>query len=58
VSGECGTHARGKKSLQGIVGRPEGKKQLGRIRHRWENGIRVGRREIGWGCGMDSIGSS
>jgi hypothetical protein len=34
------------------VGKPEGKRQLGEPRHRWENNIKVDLREIGWG-GMD-----
>jgi hypothetical protein len=32
-----------------LVGKPEGKRPLGRRRYRWESGIIVGRREIGWG---------
>jgi len=28
--------------------RPEGKRQLGRPRHRWEDNIRMGLGEIGW----------
>jgi hypothetical protein len=30
-----------------LVGKPEGKIPLGRPRRRWENGIRMGLREIG-----------
>jgi hypothetical protein len=30
------------------VGKPEGKRPLGRPRHRWENGISMDLREIGW----------
>jgi hypothetical protein len=38
-----------------LVGKPEGKRPLGRPRHRWENGIRMDLREIGLGgCGLDS----
>jgi hypothetical protein len=29
-------------------GKPEGKRQLGRPRHRWDNGIRMDLREPGW----------
>jgi hypothetical protein len=29
------------------VGKPEGKRPLGRPRHRWEDGIRIDLREIG-----------
>jgi hypothetical protein len=31
-----------------LVGKPEGKRPLGRPRRRWENGIRIDLREIGW----------
>jgi hypothetical protein len=33
-----------------FVGKPEGKRPLGRPRRRWEDGIRVDLREIGLGC--------
>jgi hypothetical protein len=33
-----------------LVGKPEGKRPLGRPRHRWEDGIRMDLREIGLGC--------
>jgi hypothetical protein len=32
------------------VGKPEGKRPLGRPRRRWEDGIRMDLGEIGWGC--------
>jgi hypothetical protein len=32
-----------------LVGKPEEKRSLGRQRRRWEDGIRMGLREIGWG---------
>jgi hypothetical protein len=32
-----------------LVGKPEGKRTLGRPRPRWEDGIRTGLMEIGWG---------
>jgi hypothetical protein len=38
-----------------LVGKPEGKIPLGRPRHRWEDGIRMDLREIGWGCRVDSV---
>jgi hypothetical protein len=38
-----------------LVGNPEGKRPLERPRRRWEDGIRMDLREIGWGeCGLDS----
>jgi hypothetical protein len=32
-----------------LVGKPEGKRPLGTPRCRWEDGIRMDLREIGWG---------
>jgi hypothetical protein len=37
-----------------LVGKPEGKRPLGRPRRRWEDNIRMDLREMGWG-GMDWI---
>jgi hypothetical protein len=31
-----------------LVGKPEGKRQLGRPRHRWENNMEMDLKEIGW----------
>jgi hypothetical protein len=31
------------------VGKPEGRRPLGRPRHRWENVITMNRTETGWG---------
>jgi hypothetical protein len=49
VSRACGIHRRGQKSVQVLVGKPEGKRPLGRPRRRWEDGIRMDLSEIGWG---------
>jgi hypothetical protein len=32
-----------------LVGKPEGKSPFGRSRRRWEYGMRMDLREIGWG---------
>jgi hypothetical protein len=41
-----------------LVGKPEGKRPLGRPRRRWEDGIKMDLREIGWWVGgVDSPGS-
>jgi hypothetical protein len=37
-----------------LVGKPEGKRPLGRPRRRWEDGVRIYLREIGFG-GVDWI---
>jgi hypothetical protein len=39
-----------------LVAKPKGKRQLGRLKRRWEDGIRMDLREIDWG-GVDSPGS-
>jgi hypothetical protein len=40
-----------------LVGKPEGKRPLGRPRRRWEDVIKLDLGVIGWGCGVDSPGS-
>jgi hypothetical protein len=40
-----------------LVGKPEGKRPLGRPRRRWKDGIRMDLREVDWGCRMDLFGS-
>jgi hypothetical protein len=37
-----------------FVGRPEGRRPLGRPRRRWEDNIKIDVQEVGWG-GMDWI---
>jgi hypothetical protein len=37
-----------------LVAKPEGRRPLERLSHRWEDGIRMDFREIGWG-GVDWI---
>jgi hypothetical protein len=40
-----------------FVGNPEGKRPLGRPRHRWVDNIRVDLGEVGWGdVGLDWSG--
>ena len=34
-----------------LVGKPEGKRQLGRPRRRWEDNIKMDLQEMGRGCG-------
>jgi hypothetical protein len=36
-----------------LVGKPEGRRPLGRPRRRWEDNIKMDFREIGWGHGLD-----
>jgi hypothetical protein len=50
VGGACSTIA-----YRLLVGKPEGKRPLGRPRHRWVDNIRMDLGEVGWG-GVDWIG--
>ena len=44
-----------RRGLYGVfVGKPEGKRPLGRSRHRGEDNIKMDLQEVGWG-GMDWI---
>jgi hypothetical protein len=47
VGGTCGTHGEGRGVYRVLVGRPEGKKLLGRPRRRREDNINLDLREIG-----------
>jgi hypothetical protein len=41
-------------AYRALVGKPEGRRPLGRPRRRWEDNIKMHLREVGWG-GMDWI---
>jgi hypothetical protein len=36
-----------------VVGRPDGRRSLGRPRRRWEDNIKMDLQEVGWGNGLD-----
>jgi hypothetical protein len=41
-----------------LVGKPEGKRLLGRPRRRWEDNIKMDLQEVVWGSwGLDGVGS-
>jgi hypothetical protein len=48
----CSTNGEKMNAYRILVGKPEGKRPLGRPRRRWDDNIRIDLREIGWG-GMD-----
>jgi hypothetical protein len=50
----CSTNGEKRSAYRILVGKPEGKRPLGRPRRRWEDNIRIDLREIGW-RGMDWI---
>jgi hypothetical protein len=41
-------------ACKALVGKPEGRRPLGRPRRRWEDNIKIDLREVGWG-GADWI---
>jgi hypothetical protein len=46
--GMCSAWERREDCTKYLMGKPEGKRPLGRLRHRWEDGIRIEPREIGY----------
>jgi hypothetical protein len=50
----CSTNGEKRNEYTILVGKPEGKRPLGRPRRRWENNIKMDIREIVW-YGMDWI---
>jgi len=48
MSRVCSTCGRYENVLQILIGIPEGKRPLGRTRHRWEDNIKMYLTEIGW----------
>ena len=52
--GACGAYGGQDSAYRVLLGRPDGKRPLGRPRHRWENNIKTDLQEIGWG-GADGI---
>ena len=41
--------AEGRGVYKVLVGKPEGKRPLGRLRHRWENNVKMDLQEVGCG---------
>jgi hypothetical protein len=48
-AGHVACMGEGRKVYSVLVGKPEGKRPLERPRRRWEDGIKMDLREIGWG---------
>ena len=46
----CSAYGGGESVYRVLVGKPEGRRPLGRPRHRWEDNIRMDLREMGCGC--------
>jgi hypothetical protein len=59
LAGHMACMGEGRNVYRVLVGKPKGKRPIGRPRRRWEDGIKMDLREIGWGGGgeVDSFGS-
>jgi hypothetical protein len=56
-AGHVARMGEGRNVYRVLVGKSKRKTPLERPRRRWEDGIKMDLREIGWGCGVDSAGS-
>jgi hypothetical protein len=55
MGGSCSTNGEKRNAYRLLVGKPEGKRPLGRPRRRWVDNIRMDLGEVGW-SDVDSIG--
>jgi hypothetical protein len=49
MGGACSTNGEKRNAYRLLVGKPEGKRPLGRPRRRWVDNIRMDHGEVGWG---------
>jgi hypothetical protein len=55
MGGPCSTNGEKRNAYRLLVGKPEGKRPLGKPRHRWVDTISMDLGEVGWGD-VDWIG--
>jgi hypothetical protein len=55
MGGACSSNGEKRNMCRSLVGKPEGRRPLGRPRHSWVDAIKLDLGEIGWG-GVDWIG--
>jgi hypothetical protein len=55
MGGPCSTNGEKRNAYRLLVGKPEGKRSLGRPRRRWVDNTRMDLGEVGWGD-VDWIG--
>jgi hypothetical protein len=48
MGGACSTNGERIGVYRVLVGKPEGKRSLGRPRHRWEDNIKMDHQEVDW----------
>jgi hypothetical protein len=49
MGGSCSTNGEKRNAYRLLVGKPEGKRPLGRPKRRWVDNIRMDLGEVGWG---------
>jgi hypothetical protein len=49
MGGPCSTNGEKRNAYRSLVGKPEGKRPLGRPRRSWVDNIRMDFGEVGWG---------
>jgi hypothetical protein len=49
MGGPCSTNGEKRNAYRLLVGKPEGKRPLGRLRRRWVDNIRMDFGDVGWG---------
>jgi len=54
MGGACSMYGGEERRIQYVWEKPEGKRPLGKTRHRWEDNVQLGLQEVGCG-GMDWI---
>ena len=57
MGGACSAYGGEERYIQGLVGKPEGKRPLGRHRRRWEDNFKMYLQEVGcWGVDWIELG--
>ena len=56
-AGHVARMGQGRRVYRVLVGKPEGKRPLGRPRHRWEDNIKMDLQEVGGIWVLDGVGS-
>jgi hypothetical protein len=49
MGGACSTYGERRGANRVLVGKPEGRRPLGRLRRRWEDNIKMDLQEVGYG---------
>ena len=57
MGGACGAYEEGRGAHRVLVGKPEGKRPLGRPRRKWEDNIKMDLQEVGGVWGLEGVGS-